>query len=229
MTTSTLLSTNRQHGSALIIFVLVVVIAIFVIGGVYYVTSKNNIKQSSPLTTSAPHLTTTNPIKTYTDSNSGFSFDYPSIFVVQQDSEDAYSKRNNGDNRKNFSGYVQYQPGTVLSAISLLGSDNSFENSPFSVWVFDNPNNLSEAAWFNKYWYYPFMWGQFNPPEKMPLAPTKEMTINGNVVKYGTVDYQKGSPRYFYIPQSGKMILIKVSTTSNEVGINILKTFKSGN
>lgn len=181
-------------------------------------------KQVSPTPSSTPIPSITQ--KTYTSTGFNFQFTYPSDLEIKSDSEEDYSLKNGGDVRKNFTGYVRYEPGKVLTAFSVLGNNSSFENSSFTIWVFDNPNNLIPEDWFGKYWYYPFLWGQFNPPEKRLLAPENETTVGGKVEKYAKVDYQQGSPKYFYIPIKNVMLLIRILTKPDNTGDKILSTFK---
>src|SRR3990172_7207438 len=73
----------------------------------------------------------------------GFEFEYSTNFTVKEDSEEEFNQRGGGNFRKNFTGYIGYEPGKVLGAVVVLDKENNFETNPFTIWVFDNPNNLS--------------------------------------------------------------------------------------
>lgn len=159
----------------------------------------------------------------YSNAGFGFEFNYDKNFIVKEDSEESFNKRGNGDFRKNFSGYVGYEPGKVLGAVVVLDKSNSYDTNPFSVWVFNNDNNLGVEQWFRDYWYYPYLWGVFDRVSKGHIALDKEATISGQIAKYKVVSYQPGSPKFIYIPKDGKMYLLRVI---GEVGDKILSGFK---
>ncbi len=166
------------------------------------------------------------PPKTASYKGTTFIFSYAPKLTARADSEEEYSKRNGGDARKNFSGYVQYQPPKFLEASAVLNFDQNIDKSPFTVWVFDNPSNLSEADWYDKYWYYPYLWGQFNLPEKQPLSPKNEATVSGRMAHFGLVDYQFGSPKYYYLSSQSRMYLIRILATPDNAGEQALSSFK---
>lgn len=187
-----------------------------------------------PVRTSAPD----SQILTYVNQALGFEFEYPKEFSVKEDSEEQFNQRAagsasksvNGDFRKNFKGYVGYEPGKFIGAVVVLDersspSDktSSFNNSPFTVWVFDNQDDLIVDSWFDNYWYYPFLWGVFDNISKGHIALDKEATISGRIVKYKIVTYQPGSPKFMYIAKDGKMYLFRVI---GETGEKILSSFK---
>ncbi len=233
----------KQKGFAHLILLLLLPIIIGLAGGFYYFSNIKNQKiqpqnsitvaasesaivQESPIPALSP-----SPIilrKTYTDTNFKFSFVYPAVLSVQPDSEDDYSKRNGGNSRENFTGYVKYEPGNVLMALSVLGKDSPADNGSFTIWVFDNPQQLSPEQWFAKYWYYPYLWGVFNYPDKKPLEPASTASISGQVAKYTTVGYQQDSPKYYYIGRDSRMFLIRV-LTAGHTGDGILETFNFTN
>ena len=179
----------------------------------------------SPVTEFPLKITTPAPVSlTYQNQNLGFEFRYSvKGFTAKEDSEEEFNKRGNGDFRKNFKGYVGYEPGKSLGAAVVLDKANSFNNSPFAVWVFDNPGNLTVDGWFDKYWYYPYLWGVFDWTSKGHVAPDKEATISGTPAKYKIVVYQPGQPKFVYISKDKKMYLIRAI---GESGDKILSTFK---
>src|SRR3989344_6629435 len=123
--------------------------------------------------------------KTYQNSALGFQFEYSSKDLkVIEDTEEEFDRRGNGNYRKNFKGYIFYEPGKVLGASVVLGKESDYDSSPFTVWVFDNPDNLSIDSWDKKYWYYPFVWGDFTS-RRESVAPVNDATVSGQLAKYG--------------------------------------------
>lgn len=217
---------QKGIASFLSLFLGVVLIVLIV----FLFINKSNPNNNQTVLQSSPSVLHPSPLlvsksKVYVNSDLGFQFKYSDNLTVSQDSEDMYAARNGGDARKNFKGYVLYEPAKFISAVSVLDSSKSFDKAPFSVWVFDNSSNFTPDQFFDKYWYYPFLWGQFNPPEKRPIGLLNQATVSGQLVMYGSVSYQVGSPRYFYIPAKDKMILIRELTT-DKTGEDILNSFK---
>lgn len=161
--------------------------------------------------------------KTYNNKQLDFQFAYSSKdFTVKEDSEEEFNKRGNGVFRKNFKGYVAYEPGRFLGAVVVLGKDGNYDTNPFNLWIFDNPNNLTIDEWYKNYWYYPFIWGDYTL-RRNDVAPTDEATISGQIAKSGIIDYQPGKPKFVYISYGKKMYLFRII---GEPGDQILSTFK---
>ncbi len=188
---------------------------------------------ASPVPSLVPTtVPTSKPInlrETYTNDEYSFTFSYPKTLSVQPDSEEDFAKRFGGDNKANFTSYVGYAPGKLLSAVAVLDKDSSFDNSPLTIWIFDNPNQLTVDQWFDKYWYYPFLWGVFDKTSKGHVILDQEATISSQTAKYKIVSYQPGAPKYLYLEHGGKMFLIRVLTASDQTGENILQSFKFTN
>ena len=110
-----------------------------------------------------------------------------------------------------------------MGAAVVLGKDGNFDTNPLTVWVFDNPQDLSIDAWYKNYWYYPFVWGDFTYTGKFELAPKKEATISGQIAKSGVIDYQPGKPKFVYLSRDKKMYLFRII---GESGDKILQSFK---
>lgn len=175
-----------------------------------------------------PPITTTTVAKQpefndYSNSGLGFKFGYDLSLSVKEDSEEQFNQRGNGNFRKNFTGYVGYEPPKPLGAVAVLDKDLSFDKNSFSVWVFDNSDGLTTDKWFDKYWYYPFVWGVFDYTSKGHIALDKEATISGQIAKYKIVSYQPGSPKFVYVSKGGKMYLFRII---GEAGEKILSGFK---
>lgn len=159
----------------------------------------------------------------YSNTEFGFGFKYSKELLVKNDTEAEFNKRGNGDFRKNFRGYVGYEPGKVLGAVAVLGKDENYETNPFYVWIFNNDNSLTIDTWFKDYWYYPFLWGVFDWTSKGHVTPDSEATISGQQAKYKIVFYQPGKPKFIYISKDKKMYLFRII---GETGDKILSSFK---
>jgi len=204
-----------QKGSAQIIYPLLGLIVL--LSALYFYTSHH------PQTLINPISSLTKKDNIYKNSNLGFQFTYSNSLTTKEDTEENFNKRGNGDFRKNFRGYVQYEPGKFLGAAVVLGKDNSYDINPFTVWVFDNPDNLSIDSWYKNYWYYPFVWGDFTYTGKFELAPKTEATISGQMAKSGVIDYQPGKPKFIYLSKDKKMYLFRIIGSD---GDKILQSFK---
>ncbi|MCL5784827.1 MAG: hypothetical protein M1142_05770 [Patescibacteria group bacterium] len=211
-----------QKGTATLFLVIIVLIIVGLISLLFL-----GLIKPSPSVLAVPKIwktpVQTLQIQTYNDNNLGLAFQYPKDFQVKEDSEEEYSKRGGGNFRRNFANYVQYEPGKVAGVVVVLGKDQNYDNNPFSVWVFDNPDNLIADKWFDKYWYYPFLWGVFDWASKGHVTPDEEVVVAGQTTKYKIVLYQPGSPKYLYLSNQGRMYLLRII---GENGEKILSGFK---
>lgn len=217
-----------QKGSAQLFLIIVLIVA--VAGIFFYQLSKGNYDlKTSEVLVPKKDVSKKDPGESFT-SELGFEFKYSKDLTVKVDSEEEYSKRGTGasndgpvgDYRKNFKGYVGYEPPKFLSAMVVLEKEEDYGTNPFSLWVFENSNNLTKEAWFDRYWYYPFLWGVFDYTSKGHVALDAEATISGQLAKYKIVSYQQGKPKFLYISKDQKMYLFKVI---GEKGENILNSF----
>jgi hypothetical protein len=194
----------------------------FIAGGIYFYTKTKINTSQKPLETKIINKEIVKPSakvsdsKEYTNKDLGFSFQYPNELNIKDDSEEEFNKRGNGDFRKNFTGYIQYEPGKFLGGVLVLDKDENFDINPLTIWVFDNPNNLSIDEWYKNYWYYPFVWGDFTYKGKIELAPKQESTISGKLAKSGIIDYQPGKPTFTYLSSNNKIYLLRIIGTSGE-------------
>lgn len=214
-----------QKGTAALFLLITGLLIVGLVGVFSFGLIKPKIS-SNPQVPSLPFKVLTPSLKlvTYTNKTLGFEFQYAKQDLkVQEDSEEAYNKRGNSDFRKNFKGYVGYEPGKFLGAVVVLDKSGSFETNPISIWVFDNPDNISADNWFAKYWYYPYVWGVFDWTSKGHITPDTEATISGQLAKYKIVSYQPGSPKFLYISFDSKMYLLRII---GESGDKILSTFR---
>lgn len=214
-----------QKGSAAL-FLLVVAIVV----GIFIVLLVNRAKVSItqlpvkiPAVPKIPGLPSPTPF-IYSDSALGFEVQYfDKDLKVVKDSEEDFNKRGNGNYRKNFTGYVGYEPPVSTGAVVVLDKDGSFDKNPLSVWVFSNDNNLTIEQFFQKYWYYPFVWGVFDYTSKGHIALDSEATVSGQLAKYKIISYQPGKPKFVYVAKENKMYLFRVI---GEKGEKILSDFR---
>lgn len=180
------------------------------------------LNQSGVKNTASPITTVISRVNTYTNSQLGFEFQYAKDLTAKEDSEEQFDKRGNGNYRKNFKGYIWYEPGKVLGAAVVLDKNGSYDTNPFTIWVFDNPDNEDIENWYKNYWYYPFVWGDFTQ-RNQNVAPVNESTVSGQMAKSGIVDYREGKPKFVYISNYGKMYLLRII---GDEGDKILESFK---
>lgn len=211
-----------QRGSAQLFLIIALVLILVVGGGYFYLNSKG--KTPSPILKIIPKEITQS--ENFTNQTLGFGFTYPKDLTIKVDSEEEFNKRGNGNFRKNFTGYVGYEPPPFIGAAVVLDETSSYDNNPFTVWVFDNNNNLTIEQWFDDYWYYPFIWGVFDYTSKGHIAPEKEASISGGIAKSKIVSYQPGQPKYIYLAKDNKMYLFRVVDDANNIGGQILSSFK---
>ena len=203
-----------QKGSALIVVILIALI-FFAIGFYFY---SSNVNYQDPVSPSAGKEET----KTYTSQELGFEFGYGRNLSVKEDSEEEFNKRGNGNFRKNFTGYIGYSPREVLGAVAVLDKTSSFDASPLTVWIFSNADNLTVKQWYEDYWYYPFVWGDFTASREK-VSPQNIATISGQLAYFGIVNYQPNAQKFIYLTKNGKMYLFRII---GQEGDQILSTFK---
>lgn len=235
----------QQAGFAHVFILVGVLVLAAVLGEVYYFSKAKTVKPTQikvnqPVVSNQdsgkeepkdngflqiPKITTAQQpqFNDYSNKDLGIGFSYSKELSVKGDSEGEYNKRGNGDYRKNFMGYVGYEPGVVLGAVVVLDKSDQYDINPFSVWVFDNPNNLSAENWFSKYWYYPYLWGVFDYTSKSHVALDQEATVAGKISSSKVVAYQLGSPKYVYISNNGKMYLFRVIGSIGEQILAMIK------
>ena len=203
-----------QKGFAQPILILAILITL-ALGVIYY---KNLPKNNYPF-----NLKTISQTELFKSEDLGFEISHPLALSVKKDTEEEFNKRGNGDFRKNFKGYVAYDPGKFLGAVVILDKSNNYDTNPLTIWVFDNPQDLTIDGWYKNYWYYPFVWGDFTSKGKIELAPKDEATISGQLSKSGIINYQPGKPKFVYISKDKKMYLFRII---GDEGEKILSVFK---
>lgn len=202
-----------QKGSAQLLLILVILL---LLGSGVYLWQNSKKDKVSPASY--------NNYKNYINQKLGFEFQYSDKDItIKEDTEEEFNKRGNGDFRKNFKGYVGYEPGKFLGAVVVLDKDQKFDTNPLTIWVFNNPSNLSIDNWYKNYWYYPFVWGDFTYTGKFVLAPKQEATVAGQLGKSGVIDYQPGKPKFIYVSKDQKIYLFRIIGNASD---QILATFK---
>ncbi|MBI2018288.1 hypothetical protein HYS96_01140 [Candidatus Daviesbacteria bacterium] len=212
-----------QRGFALLFVVLVMVAVLGLITVYFYIFQKPILVDN---TKNLPQVNSDKKdnLTIYTNNNLNFQFKYQAKDVtVKEDTEEEFNQRGNGDFRKNFKGSVGYEPAKFLEAVVVLDKENNFDTNPFTVWIFENPQDLTIDRWHHDYWYYPFVWGDFTATGKFILAPKDEATISGHMAKSGVIDYQPGKPKFVYLAKDGKMYLFRII---GESGDKILQSFE---
>lgn len=216
-----------QKGSALIILTLFFAVLILAgISGWYYLNNKT--PRTVPAKPEPVHTPSAKPQSTsYENSDLGIKLTLPLNYQVKEESEEEYFKRAYGDIRKNFTYYVQYPPAEFVNSYYFLKKGESDpENAALSLVVFKNPDNLTPEAFYNKYWYYPFVWGEFSSSEKAKVAPKTVEIISGKEGSSAIVHYRDADPKFIYLPIPGEGIMyqLHLPTENNKSGEEILKS-----
>jgi uncharacterized protein (UPF0333 family) len=120
-----------QRGSVQILSLVVILIIVVVGAYFYFYTFKNTPQIQNYQQTANPINNAISSNEIYTNSQLGFEFIYSKELIIKEDSEESYNQRVAGetvkavsDFRKNFKGYVQYEPGEFVGAVVVLGKDN---------------------------------------------------------------------------------------------------------
>ena len=200
-----------QKGFAQLLIIIPLVL-LLIAGGIYFYpkTKKENTSPTVVKTEITESVNDTSGIKEYSNQNLGFSFQYPKELSVKEDTEEEFNKRGNGDFRKNFRSYIEYEPGGFVGAVVVLEDEQDYDANPLTLWVFDNSDDLTIEDWHDKYWYYPFVWGDFSSRGKIDYAPTEISTISGQLTKSKVLDYQPNKPKFVYLENNKKMYLFRV-------------------
>ena len=221
-----------QKGSAPILIVLLVVISSLGIFGYWYISSTQTPDTQDelipPTRQSMPAIApSTEPSPTiYTDPSLGFKTKIPQGFNVREETEEEYFKRANGQIRDNFTSYVQYPPPMFTKSLYVIKeSDKDLGNAVLSIVVYENPENLSPEKFYNKYWYYPFIWGEFGG-DKSLISPKEIEKVGGTEAGSAVVNFRESKPKFIYLPLEDKkqMLQIHLPSENNQPGEDILKS-----
>ena len=217
-----------QKGFAPLVVLMVILVSILAGGAVYFLfySSKSSSVENTvdKVTTPVEDSTSSAILKEdpniYTDNEGNFSLTTDPRLEAVEETEDQFEKRVNGNMRKNFTSYIQYAPAQFVNAFYLLGEDKNYDQAPLSVWVFENPAGLDPQGFYKKYWYYPFVWGDFTSA-KNKIAPETEEIIDGKIGYSGVVNYRPANPKFIYLQYKEKMYLFRLVGDTD-----ILKGFK---
>lgn len=219
-----------QQGTATLFLLIIVLVSTVAFVFLYFGLMKPPVLPVSfrSLTPPAnkPSSTPKTKFNTSKDQKLGLEFQYSSQNIVKKDSEEEFNNRGNGNYRKNFTSYVGYEPAKVLGAVVVLDKSTSYDTNPLTVWVFENLNDLSLDQWFNKYWYYPFLWGVFDYTSKSHINLDTEATLSGQPAKSKIVSYQSGKPKYIYVSINQKMYLFRLVGSEGESILSSVKFAK---
>ena len=162
----------------------------------------------------------------------GLEISLPPGFSIKQETEKDYFKRANGDTRKNFTYYVQYPPPEFVNSFYVMeAGENNPDKAKLSILVFKNPENMEPQKFYQEYWYYPFIWGEFSLSEKNKFAPQAIELIDGRESGTAVADFRETKPKFIYLPykQKNLMLQIQMPTENNQTGNQILKSLKLSN
>ena len=218
-----------QKGFTQTLLILIIALFIFIALGIYWFNFKDSSYNSSdklvpPLPPTQEQMKQN---QQYKNETLGFEFTVPDGYYVFEENEEQFHKRSNGEMRKNFNSTLYYPPAQFITSLYLIDEEKDFDKSPLSIWVFENPENLDAAGFYKKYWYYPFIWGDFTSA-KEKIAPENMELIGGKEGMSGVVNYREGKPKFIYLPLEDKdlMLQIQFPTQNNEEGKHILESLK---
>lgn len=215
-----------QRGAVLPLILVIILLVLLGGAGVYYYQAKpSNLSNDAP---PGAVYQKPSPISEMVSIESlGLKFELPIGYKVVKETEEEYFKRANGQIRKNFNYYVLYSPAEFAEAFYVMPeSEKNLDKAVLTVWVFQNPEDLDPEKFYEKYWYYPFVWGDFTA-RKNGIAPKDIELIGGKEGKFGVVDYRDEKPKFIYLPLRSKNLMMQIQFPSeNEIGKKILKTFR---
>jgi hypothetical protein len=218
-----------QKGFAPLVLLIVVLTSILIgtIGYFFWYSplfkTKNTLQSNITVKESTVAAIPKKQTQEYINQIGQFSLQIDPKYQIVEESEADFYIRSNGDMRKNFTSYIKYSPEKFVSAVFVLDTDQSYEKAPLTIWVSENSDNLNESGYFNKYWYYPFVWGDFTNA-KNKIAPETEEIIDGKIGYSGVVNYRPANPKFIYLQNKGKMYLFRLVGDTD-----ILKGFKFTN
>lgn len=163
----------------------------------------------------------------YKDPDFNFSFNYPnSGYTIVSDDENKFFQRHGGDLRPGFISTWGYQTPKLIKGIVLENTSSSnIDLAPFTLWIYDNPEGLDAPGWYKKYWYYPFVWGDYEPRKDL-YGPDTISSVSGQLAKSRIIDYQNPNLEFTYLSVNGKMYLFKIINQGDNLGKEIIKSFK---
>lgn len=188
------------------------------------------MNSSSSLAQNISNVTKQTPAQlSYKDPDLGFSFLYPNPgYSIVSDDESKFFARHGGDLRPGFISTWGYPTPKLIKGLIVKkdsDSQSDIDLSQFTLWVYENPGNLDAAGWYRKYWYYPFVWGDYEPRKSL-FGPDQISSVSGQPTNYRIIDYQTPKPKFTYLNSGGRMYLFRTYSPDNILGDQILGTFK---
>lgn len=186
------------------------------------------VPMQSALPASASTYAPVTASQTITDDILKASLTIPQGYKLVRETEEEYFKRANGQISKNFNYYVQYPPAEFAESFYILpNEENNLDKSVLAFWVFQNPNNLTPIDFYKRYWYYPFVWGDYTQARNK-IAPEQLIQIGGKDGMYGIVDYRSGKPKFIYLQLADKNLMVQTQLPSenNPAGEQVLQSLK---
>lgn len=215
-----------QRGSVLPLL-LIIVVALLSLVGVFFYSQATVSKQISLQTVRVSPLPSPTS-RSISNEALGLNFEIPLKYSLKKETEKEYFKRAFGDIRKNFTGYILYPPAEFTEAFYIIADgETNLDKSTLTVWAFKNPDDLTPEGFYKKYWYYPFIWGEFSGG-KEKIAPVEIELIGGKEGKSGVVDFRDGKPKFIYLPLWDKKLMLQIQfpTEDNLTAKKILESFK---
>lgn len=208
-----------QKGFAHLLLLSIFALAVLAASGAYLFIFKNKpagVIQNRMVPPVPPTKEQIKQSNIYKNDLLGFEFTIPEGFLVKEENEEDFHKRSNGDMRKNFAYYVKYPPADFVASLYVLGEDGGYDKAPLSVWVFENPDNLDAQAFYKKYWYYPFVWGEYSSGDKNKIAPDAKFMVGSAEGTGSAVLDLDPKTKFIYLEKADKMYLFRV-TGDNDI------------
>lgn len=169
----------------------------------------------------------------YEDTATRFSIKYPSQTHRVLTSERAIEAVGIGRNEieSAFSTLMEYSPPLLISTVvidELAYADRQPEEkppTPFVVWIFANPDNLSIDDWYQFYGYYPSIWGKSIPSLKEENRPRNKAAVANSQAQF-FITQNMGTLQLIFVPTQDHMLLFEIrdEPNPNNVGNQILST-----
>ena len=98
---------------------------------------------------------------------------------------------------------------------------------PFTAWAFSNPENLNIDEWYQKYGYYPSIWGQATPGVLAENQPQSKTMIANTHAQF-RITQNMGTLQLVFVPTQDHMLLFEVrgDPTPDNIGNQILSTIQ---
>ena len=164
----------------------------------------------------------------YENDQGGLTFRYPPDYKVFTNDEVTVKQTDrNLYYQDEFAAVLGYRPPQVV--VEVYVSHNSVQpsvhhNPTFHIWVLENSAQLSIDDWYQKYQYYPAVWGQLSDTKMAADIPSSQVEIGSHVASFSASnDYRR--EQYGYLLQGSRIFLFQVDMQEN-VSSEILSTFQ---